>query len=632
MRDGSVGIASYGGGEFSDDSKDVYLLLKRFDHDGAAAPSKLHSRDVHMRVLAFQTVQFLKQQLVSKISTIKDVRPSDLQLIYRGTELKGKRSLDEYDISGTADKPCVVGYYVRQVCQNGVGVDPDDLVPMAVSMREKLAEVQQSLLSGIVPRLTDDGTGGTYKIYSRTKRNVIAMFKPRDEEAFAPNNPRNYIGKPEHDGIRPGTYSTLGASREVAAYLLDHDNFANVPRTAHVHMMHPSFCNPRKDDGSVDVIWKTGSLQEFVNAHDHAGNMSPTQFTVQDCHRIGILDIRIINMDRNDGNILITKTKQRQDRPEKSARYSLVPIDHGLSFPDRLEVAEEDIVWMGWPQAKEPFAEAELKYIENLNWEKDQKMLVRSLGLRKHPLRLMWVTYRLLQLGAGAGLTLFQMGEILYRTDFEEPSTLQRIIEVSVDAAAFSAVPTPTLSLSLSVRRNRPSAAKQEEEAEKRQLHISVESLDLNAGQTRLNKALVQSKSSSTTGEFRASSPSAAPSSEQSTPPPCMLSSPREPFSDVSLGPGAYTDEEESAEEAGFGGSGTVIRVKESDLGTARKIGTARQSVAGGGIFSRPDPRTSREGLTWTPQMEKIFRDHCEASLKDCVELTKRTGSGAMKR
>ena len=39
--------------------------------------------------------------------------------------------------------------------------------------------------------------------YSRTKRNVIAMFKPRDEEAFAPNNPRNYIGKPEHDGIRP---------------------------------------------------------------------------------------------------------------------------------------------------------------------------------------------------------------------------------------------------------------------------------------------------------------------------------------------------------------------------------------------------------------------------------------------
>ena len=32
----------------------------------------------------------------------------------------------------------------EEVCQNGVGVDPDDLVPMAPSMREKLAEVQQS--------------------------------------------------------------------------------------------------------------------------------------------------------------------------------------------------------------------------------------------------------------------------------------------------------------------------------------------------------------------------------------------------------------------------------------------------------------------------------------------------------
>merc|ERR1719375_3025108 len=114
---------------------------------------------------------------------------------------------------------------------------------------------------------------------------------------------------------------------------------------------------------------------------------------------------------------------------------------------------------MGWPQAKEPFEEETLKYIQGLNWERDQRMLVKSLGLRKHPLRLMWVMYRLLQLGASEGLTLFQLGEIIYRTDFEEPSTLQRIIEVSVDAAAFSAVPTPTLSISLNAgRRSSPKA------------------------------------------------------------------------------------------------------------------------------------------------------------------------------
>jgi hypothetical protein len=101
-------------------------------------------------------------------------------------------------------------------------------------------------------------------------------------------------------------------------------------------------------------------------------------------------------------------------------------------------------------------------------------------------------------------------------------------------------------------------------------------------------------------------------------------------MSDVSLGPTGFTDEEESTEEGLFGSSGTVIRVK--DQGTARRISTARGGVAAGGIFSRPDPRTGREGLNWTSEMEKIFREHCEASLKDCVELTKRTGSGPMKR
>jgi hypothetical protein len=101
-------------------------------------------------------------------------------------------------------------------------------------------------------------------------------------------------------------------------------------------------------------------------------------------------------------------------------------------------------------------------------------------------------------------------------------------------------------------------------------------------------------------------------------------------MSDISLGPPGFTDEEELSNDEGiFGSSGTVIRVSE---GTARKISTARGSVAGGGIFSRPDPRTGREGLTWTSEMEKIFREHFEASLKQCVELTKRTGSGAMKR
>lgn len=44
-----------------------------------------------------------------------------------------------------------------------------------------------------MPKLTLDGTGGTYELRS-TQGKVVALFKPIDEEAFAPNNPRGHIG------------------------------------------------------------------------------------------------------------------------------------------------------------------------------------------------------------------------------------------------------------------------------------------------------------------------------------------------------------------------------------------------------------------------------------------------------
>ena len=45
------------------ESKDIHLLLTRLRHEDLE-PSKLTSRDIPIRVFAFQTVQFLKEQLV----------------------------------------------------------------------------------------------------------------------------------------------------------------------------------------------------------------------------------------------------------------------------------------------------------------------------------------------------------------------------------------------------------------------------------------------------------------------------------------------------------------------------------------------------------------------------------------
>lgn len=43
----------------------------------------------------------------------------------------------------------------------------------------------------LFPKLTDDGTSGAYRMRDADKENV-AIFKPIDEEPYAPNNPRGH--------------------------------------------------------------------------------------------------------------------------------------------------------------------------------------------------------------------------------------------------------------------------------------------------------------------------------------------------------------------------------------------------------------------------------------------------------
>lgn len=56
-------------------------------------------------------------------------------------------------------------------------------------------------------------------------------------------------------------------------------------------------------------------------------------------------------------------------------KLGLVPIDHGLSFPDNLEIYEESVLWMSYPQSKRPFSAEEIKFIEEINPAKDAEML-----------------------------------------------------------------------------------------------------------------------------------------------------------------------------------------------------------------------------------------------------------------
>jgi len=100
---------------------------------------------------------------------------------------------------------------------------------------------------------------------------------------------------------------------------------------------------------------KHGSLQEFVEYNDVVGNLGSHQFEVSEVHKVGILDLRILNCDRNEANILVVK--KLISGPKGTVKTTnLIPIDHGLAFPDNFEIYEYQIVWMGYKQSQVPFS------------------------------------------------------------------------------------------------------------------------------------------------------------------------------------------------------------------------------------------------------------------------------------
>ena len=126
--------------------------------------------------------------------------------------------------------------------------------------------------------------------------------------------------------------------REVAAYLLDQDGFSGVPPTTMVEATHDSFrkfkfsnfkivseCNDyvdmissiiapenhqeeddkQEENNTHRSFLKIGSLQQFIYSEGPIENFSSDLFDADEIHKIAILDLRMLNLDRNECNILV---------------------------------------------------------------------------------------------------------------------------------------------------------------------------------------------------------------------------------------------------------------------------------------------------------------------------------------
>ncbi|KAF0897867.1 hypothetical protein E2562_001593 [Oryza meyeriana var. granulata] len=290
----------------------------------------------------------------------------------------------------------------------------------ARGVHELIAEAAGAIATGtrLVP--AQSGIGGALLLEDGRSGEHVAVIKPLDDAS-----------SPSHGG----GYASKAVLREVAAFLLDHDGFARVEPTALITISRPA------------MPTTTASIQRFA-AHEYdAGELGPSRFSVASVHRVGILDVRLLNIDRHAGNILVKKSPESEcagGGGSTSTPLDLVPIDHGLCLPEHLD--DPYFEWLHWPQSSLPFSGAELEYVASLDPFRDAAMLRAKLpSLTEAAIRILTLCTIFLQRTAAAGLCLADIGDMMTRefSAMEEGlSALESLCKNAYDSSSSSTAGT----------------------------------------------------------------------------------------------------------------------------------------------------------------------------------------------
>lgn len=422
---------------------------------------KLFIKDVRDRqqrkraitVRSWSTVQEVKHT----IQKIMHVPPSAQRLYFgpllsSGGELPNHRTLHDAGIyrsgetllldikvSNSAASPYAT---LRATDGNDICISSSMIDSTPRVLRSLVQKARRGFLMGLKPELVLDGSGGTYFLHD-AKKAKIAVFKPADEEPYAENNPRGYIKQPgQNMALREGVVPGEACMREVAAFLLDHGGFAGVPLTTLTEARHPAFNNNgsrlKVAEGGASIGShsitssttgsngkKVGSFQEFVRCECTMDDISPSKISVSEIHKIAILDIRIMNADRNSANLLV---RRRRDNT-----LELVPIDHGFCLRTEADVSWMDWCWLDWPQLKQPLCPEHVAYIKNLDIEADARLLKEQLNIHPDAVDYFRASSRILKAGVQAGLTLYDIAIMCCRNDDlgELPSKLEMLFSMA---------------------------------------------------------------------------------------------------------------------------------------------------------------------------------------------------------
>jgi len=125
-----------------------------------------------------------------------------------------------------------------------------------------------------------------------------------------------------------------------------------------------------------------------------------------------------------------TEDMSEESIPGSDVYAELIPIDQGYTLPENM--SEAWFEWLTWPQAKEPFDDETRDFIAALDWRRDLDVLrVFNTVITKKSARVLRTSTTLLQRGAAAGLTAYEIGNCVCRADLEEPCAIERVAEAA---------------------------------------------------------------------------------------------------------------------------------------------------------------------------------------------------------
>lgn len=248
-------------------------------------------------------------------------------------------------------------------------------------------------------QIMEEGMGGTCSAFLVDNAGDKGIFKPLTGE-----------GRSDQAPLKRGVTFGDTTAKEIAAFTLGAD--FDVPVTKGVTTLIEG-----------QVVY--GSLQKFVAHKCAAEDMGSSSFSLDEVQKIGILDIRLLNLDRHLNNLLVVEGENGN---------KLIPIDHGYVLPSYRDLSDVYFGWTYWKQCKESWTVKAKNTIKALQPLTSARNLF-DLGISNDSILASTLSSLLLQHAAETNISLYQLA-VYMQSDLstDEPSGFEVAIKSTLSS------------------------------------------------------------------------------------------------------------------------------------------------------------------------------------------------------